>query len=117
MYSKFKFNLTQKDILAINEKFEDGRIHNEASLDFALSYAKKTENWIKALAYLTRAILIDHVFEDGNKRTAALLIESYAEYEGHQTYPDKVPLLIKKLLLKNTISLRKIEEMIKDVIR
>ncbi|MFH1682461.1 MAG: hypothetical protein ABIA37_01570 [Candidatus Woesearchaeota archaeon] len=117
MYSKFKFTLTEKDILAINEKFEDGTLHNEASLDFALSYAKKTENWTKALAYLTRAILIDHVFEDSNKRTAALLIESYTEYEGHKTYSDRVPLLIKKILLKNTTSLRKIEEMIKDVIR
>ena len=38
------------------------------------SYAKKTENWTKALAFLAGAILIDHVFEEGNKRTAALLI-------------------------------------------
>ena len=68
--------LTKKDILALNEKFADGSLHNETSLEFALGYAKRTENWTKALAYLIRAILHDHVFEEGNKRTAALLLRT-----------------------------------------
>ena len=80
-----KFTLTKKDIIALNQEFEDGALHNETSLDFALSYAKRTENWTKALAWLVRAILTDHVFREGNKRTAALLIKAYAEYEGHKT--------------------------------
>ena len=112
-----RFSLTKKDIIALNQEFEDGSIHNEASLDFSLSYAKKTENWTKALAWLTRAILIDHVFEDGNKRTAALLIKTYAEYEGHKTYDDKIVKIIKTILLRNTSSIRKIEDMIKNGIR
>ena len=44
VYLKMKFALTRKDIIALNQEFEDGAVHNEASLDFALSYAKKTEN-------------------------------------------------------------------------
>ena len=112
-----KFVLTKKDIIAFNEEFDTGKLHNEQSLDFALSYAKKTENWIKALAYLTRAILLDHVFEEGNKRTAALLIKTYAKYEGHSTYDDKLLKLIKKVILKNITSIRKLEEMIKNVIK
>jgi prophage maintenance system killer protein len=112
-----KFTLTKKDIIALNQEFDNGIIHNESTLDFALSYAKKTENWTKALAFLVRAILIDHVFEEGNKRTAALLIKSYAEYEGHKTYDDKVAKLIKEILLKNIISIKKIEDMIQDAIK
>jgi len=112
-----KFVLSKKDIIALNEMFDKGNFQNESSLDFALSYAKKTENWTKALAYLTRAILIDHVFEEGNKRTAVLLIKTYAEYEGHKVYDNKILRMIKEILLKNIISIKKIEEMIQDGIR
>jgi prophage maintenance system killer protein len=112
-----KFTLTKKDIIALNQEFENGTLHNEASLDFALGYAKKTENWTKALAWLVRAILIDHVFEEGNKRTAALLIKAYAEYEGYKTYDDEILKMVKKMLLKNITSIAKIEDMIKNGIR
>jgi|TARA_B100002003_G_C14008039_1_gene486408 prophage maintenance system killer protein len=112
-----KFILTKKDIVGFNQKFDEGNLSNESSLDFALSYAKRTENWTKALAFLVRAILIDHVFEEGNKRTAALLIKFYAEYEGKRTYDDKILLLIKEILIKNITSIMKIEEMIKNAIK
>lgn len=112
-----KFSLTKKDIVALNQEFEEGTFHNETSLDFALGYAKRTDNWTKALAWLVRAILIDHVFEEGNKRAAALLIKAYAEYHGHKTYDDKVVKLIKKVILKNITSINKIEELIKDAIK
>ena len=112
-----KFILTKKDIIALNQQFEDGDLHNEASLDFALSYGRKTENWTKALALLVRSILIDHVFKEGNKRTTALLIKSYAEYEGHKTYDDKITKLIKKILLQNITNIGKIEDMIKNAIK
>lgn len=114
---KMKFTLTRKDIMALNQEFDGGNLHNEASLDFALSYARKTENWTKALAWLVRAILLDHVFEEGNKRTAALLIKAYAEYEGHNTYDDRLVKLVKLIILKKVTSIRKIEEMIKDAIK
>lgn len=112
-----KFLLNKKDIVALNQEFDQGKLNNEASLDFALDYARRTENWIKALGYITRAILIDHVFEEGNKRTTALLINAYAEYEGHKINNDKLLLMIKTILKKNITSIAKIEEMIKDVVR
>ncbi|MBW2984986.1 Fic family protein [Candidatus Woesearchaeota archaeon] len=112
-----RFALTKKDIIALNQEFEGGSVHNEASLDFALGYARKTENWTKALAWLVRAILLDHVFEDGNKRTAALLIKAYTEYENHKTYDDKLIKLIKKIILGKISSIKRIEDMIKDAIK
>jgi len=112
-----RFILNKKDIIALNQVFDNGTLINEASCDFALDYAKRTENWTKALAYLVRAILIDHVFEEGNKRTAALLIKTYAEYEHHEVRDDKLLLMTKEILSKNITNIRKIEEMIKDVIR
>ena len=112
-----KFTLTKKDIVSLNQEFEEGALHNEASLDFALSFAKKTENWTKALAWIVRAILLDHVFEEGNKRTAALLIKTYAEYEGRKTYDDQIIKLIKKVIFKKISSIKLIEDMIKDAIK
>ena len=112
-----RFVLTKKDIVALNQEFEDGSFHNEPSLDFALSHANKSENWINGLSLLTRAILIDHVFQEGNKRTAALLIKTYAEYEGHKIYNDKLVNLIKEILLKDITDINKIEGMLKDVIK
>jgi prophage maintenance system killer protein len=111
-----KFILTKKDIIAINQKFDAGSLHNEATLDFALSYCKKTENWTKALAWLVRAILMDHVFEEGNKRTVALLIKTYAEFEGYATYDDRIVKMVKDIITTNITSITRIEDMIKDVI-
>jgi len=112
-----KFILTKKDIISFNQEFEGGNLLNEPSLDFALSHAKKTENWIKALSLLIRAILIDHVFEEGNKRTTLLLIKTYTEYGGHKIHNDKTLRLIKEMLLKNITSIKRIEEMLKNVIK
>lgn len=111
------FELTKKDIIALNMEFEDGSLNNESSLDFALDYARNTENWTRGLAWLMKAILQDHVFEEGNKRTAALLLKAYAEYRGHKTYDDRVVKLVKKIIMRNTSSVKKIEEMIQDAIK
>jgi prophage maintenance system killer protein len=112
-----KFVLNKKDIIALNQQFHDGSLINEASLEFALNYAKKTENWTKALAWLTRAIILDHVFEEGNKRTAALLIKTYAEFEGYKTHNDRIVKLIPKIITRKITSIKKIEDMIKDAIK
>ena len=52
-----------------------------------------------------------------NKRTAALLIKAYAEYEGHKTYDDEILRLVKQMLLKNITNISKIEDMIKNAIK
>ena len=34
------------------------------------------------MAYLVRAVAVDHVFEDGNKRTSALIILAISDMHG-----------------------------------
>src|SRR3990167_1396996 len=70
-------NLTKKDIISINKNFALGHFENESSLNFALEHSKYEIAWTKQLAYLIRAVLIDHVFVDGNKRTAYGLLLNY----------------------------------------
>jgi len=41
---KIKFILTKKDIIRMNLEFDISNVTHESSLDFALSYAKKSIN-------------------------------------------------------------------------
>lgn len=104
------------NIIKINKRFTRGIITNKGSLDFALS-SIKTKAWIDQVAYLVRAILLDHVFEDGNKRTAAaIIIAYYTEFEiGFD--PQKITQVIINITSKNINDINKIKRMIKDVVR
>jgi len=104
------------EIVNINKKFANGNIINKSSLEFALS-SIKDKGWIDQVAYLVRALLIDHVFEDGNKRTAAgIIIAYYTEFEiGFD--PQKITEVIIKIISKNINNINKIKRMIKDVVR
>ncbi|MFC1697991.1 hypothetical protein ACFL1H_06635, partial [Nanoarchaeota archaeon] len=63
--------INKKDIIRINQEIgETGELSNESSLDFALHMIKHKKSWLYELSYLIRSILVDHVFKDGNKRTA-----------------------------------------------
>jgi len=106
----------KKDIIAFNQQFDTGEFENESSLDFALSYAKTTTAWTKVLAYTVRAILIDHVFQEGNKRTAALLIMSEFDRKALSYKPSDVASLVKKIVTKNIKSIKQIKEMIENAI-
>ena len=46
--------ITKKALIEINKEFDIGKIINEGSLEFAISNANSTKDWIKQLAYLTR---------------------------------------------------------------
>ena len=107
-------NLTKKDIILFNKKFDNGIFANESSLDFTLSVCKKNIAWSKKLAYLIRAILIDHVFEDGNKRTTCAVIYYCIENNGYLVNEKKTVNMIKNILLNNIISIKKIRWMIED---
>jgi prophage maintenance system killer protein len=104
------------EIININKKFANGNIVNKSSLEFALS-AIKTKGWIDQVAYLVRALLIDHVFEDGNKRTAATIITVYfTEFEiGFDL--QKIANIIIKIASQNINNVSKIKRMIKNVVR
>ncbi|MBW2965643.1 hypothetical protein KY342_00905 [Candidatus Woesearchaeota archaeon] len=104
------------ELININKKFARGIVVNKSSIEFALS-SIKTKSWIDQVAYLIRAILLDHVFEDGNKRTAAsIIIAYYTEFEiGFD--PQKITEVIIKITSKNINNVSKIKRMIKNVIR
>jgi prophage maintenance system killer protein len=106
--------LSKKAIIEINEQFDNGHVINENSLGYAIEMAKKSENWLKSLAIIVRAILIDHIFEEGNKRTTAAVIVTWLEMENLHCNLDKVNQLIVKILKKNITSLNEIMVLIKN---
>lgn len=71
--------IDKEDLLRINKGFGGG-LRNDASIDFAIDKQdEKKLGEYKKLAYLWRAILVDHPFTDGNKRTAIFLAFKFAE--------------------------------------
>jgi prophage maintenance system killer protein len=109
--------INKQYIIEINKNFSNGRLINQSSLDFALSYSKTSKDWIKQLAYLVRSILLDHVFEEGNKRTAAALICAFIEFHNLAYDAYKVDTLIIEILTKKINNINKIRRIIKNVIR
>lgn len=106
--------ITREDIINTNKLFDKGIIVNEGSLDFALSSIKSTKDWNKQLAYAIRAILIDHVFEEGNKRTASALIAGVMESQKIEYDLYKIDEIVLKILKDNTTGINKIRRLIKD---
>lgn len=108
--------ISKKDIIAINLKFDKGHVVNDSSLDFALDQANESKSWLKSCAVLVRAVLIDHVFEEGNKRTAAGIITGFFEENEMQYNPEEIAKGIAKILMKNIISMAEIERVILNAV-
>ncbi|HLC75357.1 MAG TPA: hypothetical protein VJH88_05915 [Candidatus Nanoarchaeia archaeon] len=108
--------LSKKDIVEINKEFHGGQVVNGSSLEYALDTTRRSKNWLKAASMICRSVLIDHVFEDGNKRTAAAVIMTYIDMQELKYNKDKVNRIIINMLKNNTTDIRKIERLIKDVI-
>jgi len=109
--------ITEKGLIEINKKFDKGVVINRSSLDFALSRLSNTKDWIKQLSYLVRALLIDHAFQEGNKRTAAALILAF--FEDHKIDYDtyKIDKIIAEIASKNINHIEIIRRKLKDAIR
>ena len=89
-------------MIALNQEIgEGGEFHNESSLDFALQVAKVKRNWVYEASYLIRSLLTDHVFRDGNKRTALLVAIYYIEENGKECDTEKLLKLIKRIAKNN----------------
>ncbi|MEW6063466.1 MAG: hypothetical protein AB1571_03820 [Nanoarchaeota archaeon] len=109
--------ITESGLVEINKKFDKGIISNRSSLNFALSSLNNTKDWIKQLSYLVRAILVDHIFQEGNKRTAAAVIIYFFEankvaYDGY-----KIDKIIFEIAKKNIKNIEGIRRKLKDAIR
>jgi len=109
--------ISKEDLLRINSGF-GGNLRNDASLDFAIGMQENNKlGDYKKLAYLWRAILVDHPFSDGNKRTATFFALKFAEENKKQV--DRELLIHHALsIAKNNINeIRQIEWRLKTCIR
>lgn len=109
--------LSKKDLISLNQEFAEGIIVNKSSLDYVVDMTRKSKNWLKTAALLVRAILVDHIFTDGNKRTAAAVIMACLEMQGFVCDQDKVGAVVIRIIKENITDVRKIERLIKNVVK
>lgn len=94
--------LNKKDIIAMNQAIgETGQFNNEASLEFALDVTKIKPNWLYELSYLVRALLVDHAFVDGNKRTTFVVAVYFFEENKRDVDKEKLMRVIHKIAKQN----------------
>ena len=109
-------NIGKKDLLRINHGF-GGNLRSDSSLDFAFDrMINKKLGVYKKLAYLYRAILVDHSFSDGNKRTAAFVAFAFAKENNKQVNRDLLLHHIVSIAKKNIHEIRNIEYRLKNAI-
>jgi len=108
--------LTLKDLITINRQFSIGNVTNKGSMDFVLAQTYRSKQWFKSMCLLVRAILIDHLFEDGNKRTAAAVIMAYLDMNSYNYNPDKVAETVLMIAKKSIKDVNKIGRLIKNAI-
>jgi len=109
--------ISKEDLLRINKGF-GGNLRSDSSLDFAIDKVNSSKiGFYKKLAYVWRAILVNHPFSDGNKRTAVFL--AYAFAEENKKYVDRDLLVYQAVSIaqKNLTNIRQIEWRIKNAIK
>ncbi|MDP3027264.1 MAG: Fic family protein [Nanoarchaeota archaeon] len=110
-------NISKEDLLRINKGF-GGNLRRDSSIDFAIEMQEnKKLGEYKKLAYLWRAILVDHPFSDVNKRTATFFALNFAEENKKQV--DRELLIHHALAIaeNNITNIRQIEWRLKSCIR
>jgi len=106
----------KEDMLRINKGF-GGELRNDSSIDYALDIQNSKKLGIyKKLAYLMRAILVDHPFTDGNKRTAAYIALKFANEHKKQINNDLLVHQIIAIAKENITDIRQIERRLKNAI-
>ena len=110
-------NISKEDLIRINHGF-GGDLRSDSSLEYALDVQKNNRLGLyKKLAYLLRAILVDHPFSDGNKRTAMFLCLNFAEENNKQVDRELLLEQIISIAKHNITEIRNIEYRIKNCIR
>jgi len=109
--------IRKEDLLRINKGF-GGNLRSDSSLDFALEIQKNPKlGAYKKLAYLWRAILVDHPFSDGNKRTAMFFAHAFANENKKQIDNQLLLEQAVSIAKNNTIDIRRIADRLKNAIR
>ena len=105
------------ELLRINKGF-GGNLISDSSIDFAIEMQDNKKIGVyKKLAYLLRAILVDHPFTDGNKRTATFIALSFAEESGRTVNTDLLEHHIVSISKQNIADISNIERRIRNAIR
>ncbi|MBU2616424.1 MAG: Fic family protein [Nanoarchaeota archaeon] len=109
--------ITKEELLRINRGFGGG-LRDDSSLDYAIDKLddKKIGDY-KKVAYLMRAILVDHPFSDGNKRTAAYAVLSFATEMKKSVDMDLLLHHIVSIAKQNIHEINKIEWRMRNAIR
>ena len=109
--------ISKEDILRINSGF-GGNLRSDSSPDFALQMQKNPRlGFYKKLAYLWRAILVNHPFTDGNKRTATFFALNFADETKKQINRDLLVHHAVSIAKNNITKIRQIEWRLKTCIR
>lgn len=109
--------ITKEDLLRINEGF-GGNLRSDSSIDFAFNKIEDGKlGPYKKLSHLIRAILLDHPFSDGNKRTATFVCLAFADKCGKQVDRDLLVHHIISIASKNIQEIRNIEWRLKNAIK
>ena len=109
--------VSKEDLLRINHGF-GGNLRSDSSLDFAIHMQEnnKLGNY-KKLAYLWRAILVDHPFSDGNKRTATFFALNFAEQNKKNIDRELIVHHALSIAKNNITNIRQIEYRLKSCIK
>ena len=109
--------ISKEDLLRINQGF-GGNLISDSSIDFAIEMQENEKlGEYKKLAYLWRAILVDHPFLDGNKRTATFFALQFAEENNKQTDRELIVHHALSIASKNITNIRQIEWRLKSCIK
>ncbi len=109
--------ISKEDLLRINQGF-GGNLRSDSSLDFAIEMQENMKlGEYKKLAYLWRAILVDHPFSDGNKRTAMFFALDFAEENKKSVDRDLLLHHSISIASNNITNIRQIEWRLKNGIR
>ena len=110
-------NISKEDILRVNQGFGGG-LRSSSSLEYAIDMQNSRKLGIyKKLAYLMRAILVDHPFTDANKRTASFLAISFADENKKKVDMNLLLHHITSIASQNIIEIKNIEWRLKSCIK
>ncbi len=110
-------NISKENLLRVNQGFGGGLI-SDSSLDYAIDMQNNRKLGVyKKLAYLMRAILVDHPFTDGNKRTATFLVLGFADENKKEVNTEILEHQITSIASQNITDIRSIEQRLRRCIK
>jgi len=108
--------ISKEELLRINKGF-GSNLRSDSSLHYVLDkFNNKKLGIYKKMAYLWRAILVDHPFSDGNKRTAAYFAIKFAAGINKQVNRELLIHHIISIAKQNIHDIRNIERRLKNAI-